>query len=102
LRGGKARADIYGVESAATFLAGQQADYENRIVELAAYRTRSENTKVRSASVLPTEPVGPQRRLMVMLAAMGGLVGFTMVAFMVDNVRTARQRRLFGGQLFER
>ena len=100
LRGRKAQADIYGVESTATFLAGQRADYENRIVELAASRTRSENTKIRSAPVLPTIPVGPRRRLIVMTAGLLGAGGFVLAAFFLEYVRNARRRRLFGQPLF--
>jgi len=100
LRGRKAQADIYGVESTAAGLAGQRADYENRIVELAAYRTRSENTKIRSAPVLPTVPVGPRRSLTVALAALVGVFGFVMAAFFLEYVRSARRRRLFGQPLF--
>jgi LPS O-antigen subunit length determinant protein (WzzB/FepE family) len=100
LRGRKAQADGYGVESTATFLAVQRADYENRIVELAASRTRSENTKIRSAPVLPTVPVGPRRSLTVALAALVGVFGFVMVAFFLEYVRSARRRRLFGQPLF--
>ena len=100
LRGRKAQADIYGVESTATFSAGQRADYENRIVELAASRTRSENTKIRSAPVLPTVPVGPRRSLTVALAALVGVFGFVMAAFFLEYVRSARRRRLFGQPLF--
>jgi chromosome segregation ATPase len=58
IRGREAQAGIYSVESTATFLAGQRADYENRIVELAAYRTRSENTKIRSARCSRRPPRG--------------------------------------------
>ena len=93
LRGRKAQAEIYGVESAATGLVGQRSDYENRIVGLAASRTQSENTKVRSAPVLPTVPVGPRRLLTVALAALIGLFGFVMAAFFVEYVRNARRRR---------
>lgn len=100
MRGRKAQADIYSVESTLTFLAGQRADYENRIVELAAYRTRSENTKVRSEPVLPTAPVGPRRLLVVVLAALVGLFGFTLLAFFTEYIRSARRRRLYGEQLF--
>jgi uncharacterized protein involved in exopolysaccharide biosynthesis len=100
LRGRKAQADIYSVESTATFLASQRADYENRIVELAAYRTRSENTKVRSAPVLPDVPAGPRRTLIVALAAVVGLLGFTITAFFVEYLRSARRRRLYGRELF--
>lgn len=102
LRGRKAQADIYGVEGTATFLAGQRADYENRIVELAAYRTRSENTKVRSAPVLPDAPAGPRRTLIVALAGLVGLFGCTVAAFFVEYVRSAKRRRLYGEQLFPR
>lgn len=100
LRGRKAQADIYSVESSATHLSGQRADYENRIVTLAAYRTRSENTKVRSAPVLPEVPAGPRRTLIVALAAMIGLFGFTVAAFLVEYVRSAKRRRLYGEDLF--
>ncbi len=100
LRGRKAQADIYGVENTATLFAGQRADYENRIVELAASRTRSENTKIRSAPVLPTVHVGPRRRLIVMTAGLIGLFASAMVAFFVEYIRSARRRRLFGQPLF--
>lgn len=100
LRGRKAQTDIYNVESALTLMAGQRADYENRIVELAASRTRSENTKVRSAPVLPTVPVGPRRLIGVVLAAMVGLLGFAVVAFFVEYIRGARRRLLYREELF--
>ncbi len=102
LRGRKAQTDIYNVEGALTLMAGQRADYENRIVELAAYRTRSENTKVRSAPVLPDVPAGPRRTLIVSLAGLVGLFGCTVAAFFVEYVRSAKQRRLYGEQLFPR
>ncbi len=100
LRGRKVQTDIYGAQNALTVLAGDRSDFENRIVELAAYRTRSENTKVRSAPVLPDVPAGPRRTLIVALAAMVGLLGFTMAAFLVEYVRSAKRRRLFGRELF--
>lgn len=100
IRGREAHTNIYSVESALTLMAGQRADYENRIVELAAYRTRSENTKVRSEPVLPSVPVGPRRVLVVVLAALAGLFGFTLLAFFTEYVRSARRRRLYGEQLF--
>lgn len=96
LRGRKAQTDMYGVESSLTLLAGQRADYENRIVELAAFRTRSENTKVRSAPVLPAVPVAPRRALIVTVAALAGLFAFLMAAFFVEYVQAARRRRLYG------
>ncbi len=100
IRGREANTDIYNIENGLTIMAGQRADYENRIVELAAYRTRSENTKVRSAPVLPTVPVGPRRLLVVVLAALVGLFGFTLLAFFTEYMRSARRRRLYGEHLF--
>lgn len=100
LRAREAQTDMYNVENSLTLMASQRADYENRIVELAAYRTRSENTKVRSAPVLPAEPVGPRRALIVSVAALLGLFGFTLIAFFVEYVRSAKQRRLYGEQFF--
>jgi uncharacterized protein involved in exopolysaccharide biosynthesis len=100
LRGRKAQADVYGVESTATGLAGQRADYENRIVELAASRTRSENTKIRSAPVLPTIPVGPRRGLIVMMAGLLGAGAFVLAAFFLEYVRNARRRRDFSREFF--
>ncbi|MFZ5875350.1 MAG: Wzz/FepE/Etk N-terminal domain-containing protein [Nitrospirota bacterium] len=100
LRGAKARADIYSVESTATYLTGQRVDYENRIVELDAFRTRSQNTQVRSTPVLPTAPVAPNKTLLVAMALVLGLFGSILTAFLIEYVRTARQRRLFGGPVF--
>jgi capsular polysaccharide biosynthesis protein len=100
LRGSKARAEIYSVESTATYLTGQRVDYENRIVELDAFRTRSQNTHVRSTAVLPSAPVSPNKMLLVAIALVLGLLGATLTAFLIEYVRTARQRRLFGSPLF--
>jgi LPS O-antigen subunit length determinant protein (WzzB/FepE family) len=100
LRGSKARGEIYSVESTATYLTGQRVDYENRIVALDALRTRSQNTQVRSTAVLPTAPVSPDKTLLVAIGLVLGLLGSTLMAFLVEYVRVARQRRLFGGPLF--
>jgi uncharacterized protein involved in exopolysaccharide biosynthesis len=100
LRGSKARGEIYSVESTSTYLTGQRVDFENRIVELDAFRTRSQNTQVRSTAVLPTAPVSPNKPLLVAIALVLGLFGSTLIAFLVEYVRMARQRRLFGGPLF--
>jgi uncharacterized protein involved in exopolysaccharide biosynthesis len=81
-------------------LTGQRVDFENRIVELDAFRTRSQNTQVRSTAVLPTAPVSPNKPLLVAIALVLGLFGSTLIAFLVEYVRMARQRRLFGGPLF--
>jgi uncharacterized protein involved in exopolysaccharide biosynthesis len=100
LRGSKARGEIYSVESTSTYLTGQRVDYENRIVELDAFRTRSQNTHVRSTAVLPSAPVSPNKMLLVAIALVLGLLGATLTAFLIEYVRTARQRRLFGSPLF--
>jgi len=100
LRGRKAQTDIYAVDSGLTIMAGQRADYENRIVELSSSRTRSENTKVRSAPVVPTVPASPQRLMVVVLAAIAGLFAFTVLAFFIEYIRSARRRRLYREELF--
>jgi LPS O-antigen subunit length determinant protein (WzzB/FepE family) len=100
LRGNKARSEIYSVESTSTYLTGERVDHENRIVELDAFRARSQNTKVRSMPVLPTAPVSPNMPLLVAIALVLGLAASTLSAFLLEYIRTARQRRLFGSPVF--
>jgi uncharacterized protein involved in exopolysaccharide biosynthesis len=72
---------------------------ENRIVQLAAYRTRSENTKVRSAPVLPPTPVAPRRVLNVLIAGAVGAMVFVLAAFFREYIENVRRRRLYAASL---
>jgi len=81
-------------------MAVQRMEYENRLVQLAVYRARSENTKIRSAPVLPTVPVGPRRGLIVMTAGLLGAGAFVLAAFFLEYVRNARRRRDFSREFF--
>jgi chromosome segregation ATPase len=95
----KSRTDLYDVENDLALLDDQRADFENRVVQLAAYRTRSENTKVRSAPVLPGTPVAPRMRLNVLIAGVVGMMVFVMAAFFREYLHQARRRRLFASDL---
>jgi capsular polysaccharide biosynthesis protein len=95
----KSRTDLYDVENDLALLDDQRADFENRVVQLAAYRTRSENTKVRSAPVVPATPVAPRMVLNVLIAGVVGVMVFVMAAFFREYLHHARRRRLFASNL---
>lgn len=85
-------ADVLETEGRLAAAAQRGLDLQAELVQLAGYRARVENTTVRSAPLLPSEPVGPRTSLYIVLAGMLGLMASVLAAFLVDYVRGARRR----------
>jgi uncharacterized protein involved in exopolysaccharide biosynthesis len=83
---------IYDLEMNVASLNERTTDFQNGIVQLAGYRARAENTKMRSEPILPTMPVGPKRTLNIAVAGIVGFMVFVLLAFLREYLQNARRR----------
>lgn len=67
-------------------------DLQDKIVNLQNVRAFSENTRVRTASIVPNEPVKPKIKLNALMAGIIGFVVTVMLVFFFEYLQAAKTR----------